>query len=430
VATQVTLPRLGQGMETGTILRWLKSVGDRVEKGDVLYEVETEKATQEVEADESGVLLKLVAQEGDEIEVGKPIAVIGEEGEKVPDESPSPSDAPPAPATEAPAGDEPAPRADETAPCDTAGVEPTPAAAGTPPGEPSPEAREQAAQRSDGRVKASPLARRIAKERGIDLARLEGTGPEGRIVAEDVERAAAAPPGWAAPLAGPAEVEVVKLTGVRRTIARRLTEAWSAPAFQIAMSADMRAVLRLRELLVDRTAEGAVRPTVSDILVKASALALLRHRPVNAVFAGEEIHVYPTANIGLAVAIDAGLVVPVIPNCERRSVREIAEARADVVARARSGKLTSGDLEGGTFTISNLGMYGVERFTAVLNPPQAAILAVGAIEERPVAEDGAVAIRPRMDLNLTCDHRTIDGATASEFLRTLKDFLEEPALAL
>jgi pyruvate dehydrogenase E2 component (dihydrolipoamide acetyltransferase) len=427
VATQVTLPRLGQGMETGTILRWLKSVGDRVEKGDVLYEVETEKATQEVEADESGVLLKLVAQEGDEIEVGKPIAVIGEEGEDVPDESPTPSEAAPA-ATQAPAGDEPAPRADETAPPDTAGVEPTPAAAEMPSGET--EAREQAAQRADGRVKASPLARRIAKERGIDLAQLEGTGPEGRIVAEDVERAAAAPPAWAAPLAGPAEVEVVKLTGVRRTIARRLTEAWSAPAFQIAMSADMRAVLRLRELLVERAPEGAVRPTVSDILVKASALALLRHRPVNAVFAGEEIHLYPTANIGLAVAIDAGLVVPVIPNCERRSVREIAEARADVVARARSGKLTSGDLEGGTFTISNLGMYGVERFTAVLNPPQAAILAVGAIEERPVAEDGAVAIRPRMDLNLTCDHRTIDGATASEFLRTLKDFLEEPALAL
>ncbi len=427
MATQVTLPRLGQGMETGTILRWLKSVGDRVEKGDVLYEVETEKATQEVEADESGVLLKLVAQEGDEIEVGKPIAVIGEEGEEVPDESPTPSEAAPA-ATEAPAGDEPAPRADETAPPDTAGVEPTPAVAEMPSGET--EAREQAAQRADGRVKASPLARRIAKERGIDLAQLEGTGPEGRIVAEDVERAAAAPPAWAAPLAGPAEVEVVKLTGVRRTIARRLTEAWSAPAFQIAMSADMRAVLRLRELLVERAPDGAVRPTVSDILVKASALALLRHRPVNAVFAGEEIHLYPTANIGLAVAIDAGLVVPVIPNCERRSVREIAEARADVVARARSGKLTSGDLEGGTFTISNLGMYGVERFTAVLNPPQAAILAVGAIEERPVAEDGAVAIRPRMDLNLTCDHRTIDGATASEFLRTLKDFLEEPALAL
>jgi pyruvate dehydrogenase E2 component (dihydrolipoamide acetyltransferase) len=423
VATQVTLPRLGQGMETGTILRWLKSVGDRVEKGDVLYEVETEKATQEVEADETGILLKLVAQEGDEIEVGRPIAIIGEEGEEVPDEQPAPSEAAPAAATEAPPADEPAPPHDASA-------GPTPAAPETPSAQTSPEAREEAASRADGRVKASPLARRIARERGVDLAQLEGTGPDGRIVAEDVERAAAAPPAWATPLAGPAEVEVVKLTGVRRTIARRLTEAWSAPAFQIAMSADMRAVLRLRELLVERTPEGAVRPTVSDILVKASALALLRHRPVNAVFADEEIHVYPTANIGLAVAIDGGLVVPVIPNCERRSIRELAEARADVVSRARSAKLTSDDLEGGTFTISNLGMYGVERFTAVLNPPQAAILAVGAIEERPVVDDGAVAIHPRMDLNLTCDHRTIDGATASEFLRTLKDFLEEPGLAL
>ncbi len=429
MATQVTLPRLGQGMETGTILRWLKSVGDRVEKGEVLYEVETEKATQEVEAEQSGVLLKLVAQEGDEIEVGKPIAVIGEEGEEVADEAPAPPEAGPPEGTDASAGEdgsatEDAPATEDASPTeDGSATEKRPAPARRAPAEP-------AARGTDGRVKASPLARRIAKERGIELAQLEGTGPEGRIVAEDVERAAAAPPAWAAPVGGPAEIEVVKLTGVRRTIARRLTEAWSAPAFQIAMSADMRAVLRLRELLVQRTPEGGIRPTVSDVLVKAAALALIRHRPVNAVYAGDEIQIYPTANIGLAVAIDGGLVVPVIPNCERRTIPELAAARADVVARARAGKLTPADLEGGTFTISNLGMYGVERFTAVLNPPQAAILAVGAIEERPVVEHGEVVARPRLDLNLTCDHRTIDGATASEFLRTLKDFLEEPGLAL
>jgi pyruvate dehydrogenase E2 component (dihydrolipoamide acetyltransferase) len=278
-------------------------------------------------------------------------------------------------------------------------------------------------------VKASPLARRIAKERGLDLSGLRGTGPDGRIVAEDVERAAAAPPGWAAP-AQQGEIEVVKLTGMRRTIARRMTEAWQSPHFQISMSADMRAQIRLRERLVERTPEDGVKPTYSDILTKACALALMRHRDVNALFQGDEIHLYPTANVGIAVAIPHGLVVPVIPNCERLSITEIAERRKDVVERTRSGKLQSADLEGGTFTISNLGMFGVERFVAVLNPPQAAILAVGAIEEKPVAEDGEVVVRPRMDLTLSCDHRSVDGATASEFLRTVKDFLEEPGLAL
>jgi pyruvate dehydrogenase E2 component (dihydrolipoamide acetyltransferase) len=217
---------------------------------------------------------------------------------------------------------------------------------------------------------------------------------------------------------------------MRRTIARRLTEAWEAPAFQISMSADMRAQVRLRERLVAETPEGGVRPTYSDVLVKLCGLALMHHRDVNAVFAGEEIHLYPTANVGIAVAIPHGLVVPVISNAERKSIREIAEARAGLVERTRAGKLTQTDLEGGTFTISNLGMYGVEQFVAVLNPPQAAILAVGAMEERAVVRDGELEVRPLMTLTLTCDHRSLDGATAADFLRTVKDFLEEPGLAL
>ena len=398
--TQVTLPRLGQGMEAGTIVHWLKAEGDRVEKGEPLYEVDTEKVTQEVEADESGVLLRILVGEGQEIEVGKPICVIGEEGDEVPD-----APAPEAVARPAPAEPAPAPQAEAPAPAPVA-----------PPVD-------------GGRVKASPLARRIAKERGIDLVQVRGTGPGGRVVAEDVERAAAAPPGWAAaPAAG--EIEVVKLTGIRRTIARRMTEAWAAPAFQISMSADMRAQIRLRERLVAATPEGGVRPTYSDILLKLCALALMRHRDANALFAGEEVHLYPTANVGLAVAIPHGLVVPVVHNAERKTVHEIARERADLVERTRAGRLTQADVEGGTFTISNLGMYGVERFVAILNPPQAAILAVGAIEERAVAETGEVVVRPRMELTLTCDHRTIDGATASEFLGTVKDFLEEPGLAL
>jgi pyruvate dehydrogenase E2 component (dihydrolipoamide acetyltransferase) len=420
-------------MESGTIVRWLKQVGDRVEKGEPLYELDTEKVTQEVEADAGGVLLAVLAGEGDEIEVGKPIAVIGEEGEQV-DVEPTAASAPPTP--DARTSDEGAPASAE---------KPAAAPAREPEREEGREAAAAAAEEAEaeaaepetvrpataagGRIKASPLARRIAKERGIDLSQLRGTGPDGRIVAEDVERAAAAPPAWAAP-SGPLEVEVVRLSSTRLTIARRLTEAWEAPAFQISMSSDMRAVQLLREKLVERTPDGGVRPTVSDVLVKAAAVALVRHRGVNALWAGGEIHLYPTANVGLAVAIPEGLVVPVITNCERRTIPEIAAARADVVDRARSGQLTQADLDGGTFTISNLGMYGVERFTAVLNPPQAAILAVGAIEERAVVEAGEVVARPRLDLTLTCDHRVVDGATAAEFLATLRDYLEEPGLAL
>jgi pyruvate dehydrogenase E2 component (dihydrolipoamide acetyltransferase) len=217
---------------------------------------------------------------------------------------------------------------------------------------------------------------------------------------------------------------------MRKTIARRMTEAWEAPAFQIAMSADMTASIRLRAALLERVPDGGVRPTYSDILTKVVALALMRHRDMNAHFAGDEVRLFPRANIAIAVAVPHGLVVPVITSCETKSIPEIAAARADLVERTRRGKLKAEDLENGTFTISNLGMYGVERFTAVLNPPQAGILAVGAIEERPVAEDGDVVVRPRMDLTLTVDHRSVDGATASEFLRTVKAFLEEPGLAL
>jgi pyruvate dehydrogenase E2 component (dihydrolipoamide acetyltransferase) len=422
VSSQVTLPRLGQGMESGTIVKWLKSEGEKVEKGEPLYELDTEKVTQEVEADVAGVVLKILASEGQEIEVGKAVAVIGEEGEEVAEEPESPDRVEPdeggaetgveKPA-EAPAREEERERGREAGP-------------------EGPSQPQQAAPAVDGgRVKASPLARRIAKERGIDLGSLRGTGPEGRIVAEDVERAGTtAAPGVAAPAAAPGEVEVVELTRMRQTIARRLTEAWQAPHFQIEMSADMRAAIRLRETLVARTKEGGVRPTYSDILTKVCALALMRHRSINAHFTDGKVHLFPTANIGIAVAIPDGLIVPVIPSCEARTIPQIAEARADIVERARGGKLQTADLVNGTFTISNLGMYGVERFIAVLNPPQVTILAVGAIEERAVVEDGQVVAQPRMELTLSCDHRAVDGASASEFLADVRAFLEEPGLAL
>ena len=283
----------------------------------------------------------------------------------------------------------------------------------------------------NGRVKASPLARRIARERGIDLAQLRGTGPEGRIVAEDVERAEIAPPEApaAAPAAPPGEVEVVPLTSIRKTIARRLTEAWQAPVFQISMSADMSRALTLRQQLVELAKDGP-KPTISDVLTKIAASALMRHRRLNAEFAGEEVRIHPSANVGMAVATDRGLVVPVIRGAERLSIQEIAAARVELVDRARGGKLQQADLEGGTFTISNLGMFGVEQFVAVLNPPQVAILAVGAVEEKPVVRDGEFVARPLMSLTLTCDHRAVDGADAADFLRTVRSMLEEPGLAL
>jgi pyruvate dehydrogenase E2 component (dihydrolipoamide acetyltransferase) len=417
MANEVKLPRLGQGMESGTIVKWLKSEGDKVEKGEPLYEVDTDKATQEVEAEASGVLLKIAVQEG-EVPVGRTVAVIGEEGEE-----PEVEEGEAAEEVEEDEQEEGSPggeREEERDRGRQASEEETP------------EVREPATT-NGGRIKASPLARRIARERGIDLAALAGTGPEGRVVAEDVERAstgtgAAAPAQVAAAPAG--EVEIQKLTSIRRTTARRLTEAWQAPAFQITMSADMERALELHARLAESAEEGGPKVTVTDVLTKACAAALMRHRAVNALFAEDSIELHPSANIGIAVAIPDGLVVPVIPQTERKSLAELAAARAQLVERARNRKLQQADLEGGTFTISNLGMYGVEQFVAVLNPPQAAILAVGAIEERPVAHEGELELRPMMTMTLTCDHRTLDGATAADFLRTVKAFLEEPGLML
>ncbi len=420
MATEVKLPRLGQGMESGTIVRWLKAEGEQVAKGEPLYEVDTEKVTQEVEAEADGVLLKIAVQEG-EVPVGVTVAFIGQEGEAVP-ESSSGNGAGPAEA--APAGAERPAEAPAREPEREEGRAAAARAAET---QPAPAAE----SRTDGRVKASPLARRIARERGIDLAQVRGTGPEGRIVAEDVERAEAQPaPAAPAPAVAAGEVEVVELTAIRKTIARRMTEAWQAPVFQISMSADMTRANAVRAQLVERLRDGEAKPTVSDLLTKASAAALMRHREVNATFHGDSIQLHPAAHVGMAVATDRGLVVPVIRDADRRTIQEIAQARVDVVGRARSAKLRQEDLDGGTFTVSNLGMFGVEQFVAVLNPPQVAILAVGATEEKPVVRDGDLEILPLMTLTLTCDHRALDGAVASEFLGTLRAYLEEPALAL
>jgi pyruvate dehydrogenase E2 component (dihydrolipoyllysine-residue acetyltransferase) len=397
--TEVKLPRLGQGMESGTIVKWLKSEGEPVQKGEPLYELDTDKVTQEVEAETSGVLLRISVSEG-EVEVGKTIAFIGEQGEAI---------------AESAGGEE----TGESAGADSARGAPVAA-------EP---VREQASERPgaaarNGRVKASPLARRIARERGIDLSSLTGTGPDGRIVAQDLERAESAPP-VAAPAA---TTEARPLSSTRRTIARRLTQAWTVPAFQLTVDADMtranELVQRQRELNPD------VRITVTDVLTKLSAQALMRHPDMNVQYSEDALLVFPSANVGIAVAAPQGLVVPVVQSAERLTIAQIAGVRADLVARARDAKLRTEDLEGGTFTISNLGMYDIDQFVAVLNPPQASILAVGSTRDQVVPRDGDIEILPVMTMTLTCDHRAVDGATGAEFLKTLKSFLEDPGLSL
>ena len=291
--------------------------------------------------------------------------------------------------------------------------------------------RSSATPRAPGEhVKASPLARRIARERGVDIGQIAGTGPEGRVIAEDVENAAARPAAAAAGAPASPDVEIVELTSTRKTIARRLTEAWQAPVFQLTVTADATELVATRERMVELLREGETKPTVSDVLTRIVASALVRHRPVNANFVDGKLHRFAAANVGLAVAAPSGLVVPVIRDADKKSVQQIAADRADIVSRARNGKLKLPDLEGGTFTISNLGMYGIEQFVAVLNPPQVAILAVGSIEERATVIDGDLAIVPTMTMTLTCDHRAIDGSEGAEFLRDVKAYVEAPALAL
>jgi pyruvate dehydrogenase E2 component (dihydrolipoamide acetyltransferase) len=399
MATEVKLPRLGQGMESGTIVKWLKSEGEPVEKGEPLYELDTDKVTQEVEAEASGVLLKIAIATG-EVEVGKTIGFIGAEGEAVAAE------------------EAPAPAAKAEKPAEAPEEKPAPVAE-----------TQQSNGSTNGRIKASPLARRIARERGVDLAQIAGTGPDGRIVAEDVERAQAQAPTASPAAAVPsAEVESRPLSNVRKTIARRLTQAWTVPAFQLTVNVDM---TRANELVTkQRELNPDVRITITDVLTKLCAQGLMRHRDMNVQYADDSLLVFPSANIGIAVAAPQGLVVPVVTGAELLTIAQIAEARADLVGRARDGKLRGEDLEGGTFTISNLGMYDVDQFIAVLNPPQASILAVGATRDQVVPRDGDLHILPLMTMTLTCDHRAVDGATGAEFLRTLKAFLEDPGLAL
>jgi len=417
---KVIMPALSATMTSGTILKWLKQEGDRVEKGEPFMELETDKVATEVESLDSGVLKKILVHEGEQVPVTQIIAYLGDEADEIPSElagggrgstAAAASQAAAELETEAPLGEE----------------------------------------GKEDRVYASPVARKLAREKGLDLRLIQGTGPGGRISKEDVLKAiqekeqgrpsvprtpltGAAAPGAAVPQAPEAlqVTDVIPLAGLRKIIARRMVESCrDIPQAVTHMSADMSQAQAVRESLRSRVEEKwGARFTHTDFIIKATALALKEHPLLNASLVGEEIRVYRDINVGLAVAIPAGLIVPVIFKADELSVFEIARKREDLVKKAQEGCLSLEEVNGGTFTVTNLGMYGVESFSALVNPPQAAILAIGAIEDRVVVRGGQIVVRPQMALSLSTDHRVVDGAQAAQFLARVKELLENCSLML
>ena len=432
----ILMPALSPTMEEGTLTKWFVKEGDAVSAGDVIAEIETDKATMEVEAVDEGVLGKILVGEGAEgIKVNAPIAVILEEGEDA-NAIDTGALAAPAAATPAEPSGTPAPSSGP--------ANPAPAATPTPP----------APVNGGERVFASPLARRLAAEKGLDLAAVRGSGPRGRIVKADVlgapagaaapapQQAAAGPaPSAAAEMPTPsgletlnaARVEEVKLTGMRKTIAARLTAAKrDIPHYYLTVDCEIDRLLAMRKELNAKSpdGEGAFKISVNDFIVRAAGLALQKVPEVNSSWAGDKILRHRHSDIGVAVAIDGGLITPIIFAAETKGLAQIAGEAKDLAARAREKKLKPQDYEGGSFSISNLGMFGIREFTAVINPPHAAILAVGAGEARPVAKDGALQVATVMSMTLSCDHRVIDGAVGATFLGHLKTYLEDPVTML
>jgi len=396
------MPKMGDAMTEGKILRWMKRPGDAVAVGEPIAEIETDKVNVELPAEEAGTLLEVLAQEGQSVPVGHPIAVIGRPGEQ-PGTATAPARA--APGAE-PAASRPA----------TPAEAPTPAPARVP---------------AEERIKASPLARRLAREHGVDLAAISGTGPEGRITKEDVEAylartAAAAPAAPGAP-APPLRTEEVPLGRPRRTVAQRMVEAKGpVPHFYVTVEIRMDAALDLRRQLNAALGEKVV--SVNDLVVKAAALALRAFPNLNASYRGETVRRYGDVHVGVAVDRPEGLIVPVIRHADRKGLVAIAREARDLAERARTGRLRPEELEGGTFTVSNLGMFEVESFAAIINPPQAAILAVGTALPRAVVEQGQVRAAHVMKATLSADHRVTDGAEAARYLAELRRLLEMPLL--
>ena len=373
MAVEIVMPRLSDSMEEGTVAKWLVAEGAQVTRGQPLVEIDTDKATMEYESESDGTLLKILVAEGETAPIGAPIARIGSPGEER-------VAAPAAAATPA--------EVDAEAPAEVA-----PRAARAP------------------RVNASPIAKRIAAERGVDLTAVHGSGPNGMITREDVEQAASGESPGAAP---------EPLSRVQQAIARHMLEAAAVPTFAVEVEVDMTAA-------TERRASLDPKPSFNDLVVKACAVALREHPRVNAAYSEQGFRYATKINIGIAVAAEDALLVPVVRDADGKSLQEIHTETRDLAEKARAGKLTPAELDGGTFTISNLGMHGVRRFEALLNTPQAAILAVGAVEPRPaVGDDGDLVVRPLMSATLVCDHRILYGAEAAVFLGRVRDLLEDP----
>ena len=407
MATNVVMPQMGYDMREGTVVRWHKEEGETVNRGEVIADIETDKATVEFEAYTGGVLGRIVAAAGVAVPVGELIAIITDPGEAVPD----------APAASAPAAAAPSTAA-------------TPVVVAPP--------QEAVVSAGDGQVRASPIARRLARERGIDLALVAGSGPNGRITERDVENyqppvAPAPPPSVPAPAGEPAPAAAdarIELSRMRQTIARVTSDSkTTAPHFYVTAAVDMGKAMALRREIND-AADPESRVSVNDLMVKACALALVKHPKFNAFYRGDYLQVNGAMNIGIAIALETGLILPGVSNCESKSLLQIAAATKDLIARANSGTLRNEEYSSTTFSISNMGMFDVESFTAIIYPPHAAILAVGSVKEQPVVRDGQLGIGQMMKATLSTDHRVADGAEAAQFLMEIKRALENPVSLL
>jgi pyruvate dehydrogenase E2 component (dihydrolipoamide acetyltransferase) len=433
----VIMPKMGDGMEEGTLLRWLKSVGDQVDAGDPIAEIETDKVALEIEAAESGYLIQTLVTEGQTVPIGTAIAQIGAEGEAPTEAAPTES----APAAEAPKA-EAAPVQEAPAPA----AEPVAASAPAP--APQAETAPAAPARADGeKLRASPLVKRLAAEHDIDLSGIPGTGPGGRIVKDDLApyltgaRPKPAPAAAPTPAAAPAAAPVAASAGsgtrpagvaremsrIRKTTGKRMAEAKDTiPHFYVVSEVDMTAARAFREMINSEIEEKESKVSFNDLVVKAAALALRDFPNLNASLEGDQLYDHDNIDINIAVAIENGLIAPFLPDADKLSLGTIARMTKDLAGRAREGGLLPEEYQGGTFTISNLGMFDVSEFVAIINPPQAAILAIGSIGEVPVIRDGELAVAYKMKITLSADHRISDGAEVARFLQAVKGYLEKP----
>jgi pyruvate dehydrogenase E2 component (dihydrolipoamide acetyltransferase) len=459
--TKVVMPKLSEQMESGKIIKWLKKEGDRVQSGDILAEVETDKADVEMEAFGSGVLRKIVVPQGEKAPVGTLIGVIADENEDInalvsqgggpapvaAAAKPATADRPAASAAKPAMADRPAAVPPQPKSEDHAARQPAPSRGPDSPGgarvqeavaqQPAARTPQPVPSGADGgRLKASPLARKIAAQSGVDLKLIHGSGPGGRIVRRDVEAAATSPAATAAPAAAPAlrplapsvtgpEYEDVALSAMRATIAKRMPLSKApVPHFYVTSEVAMDRAWELREEL--NGLEGQPKISVNDLIIRACALTLLHHPGVNASFQGESIRVYHRVHMGIAVALEEGLITPVLRDVHAKSLAQIAAEARDLAERARQRKLRAQELSGATFSISNLGMFDVRDFSAIINPPEGAILAVGSVRTVPVVTDQGLGVGRRMALTLSCDHRVMDGAMGARFLQDVKRLLEAP----